>query len=87
MIYFYRKNDCFDDILQDKVLKKSVRTTLKLENYLMLDFDEGEENEKLMSYLNLKYGDAIVDSTQIIPDRSPVMYKDYVPEKKETVYH
>lgn len=87
MIYFYRENNYFDDILKDPVIKKTVRTTLKLSNFLMLRFDETEENEELLSYINLKYGESIIDSTQIIPDRTPVMYKDYMPDRKKTVYH
>lgn len=87
MIYFYRENNYFDDILKDPVIKKTVRTTLKLSNFLILRFDETDENEKLLSYINLKYGESITDSTQITPDRTPVMYKDYIPDRKKTVYH
>lgn len=87
MIYFYRENNYFDDILNDPVIKKSVRTTMKLTNFLLLRFDDDLKNEKLISYINLKYGDSIIDSTHIVPDRTPTMYKDYMPERKKTTYH
>jgi hypothetical protein len=40
------------------------------------------KNEKEQSLFTLKYGDDMIDFGHIVPDRSPVMYRDYIPKKK-----
>ena len=75
---FYRESNNFKDILTDTVIKKSIRMKMQFTNYLILEL----ANEKDMSYMILKYGDDVKSISNIIPDRTPIMNIDYVPEKK-----
>jgi hypothetical protein len=78
-IFIHRESNNFDDILKDVNLKRKILAVIKFTNHLILDF---KEDEGVISYLLLKYGDDIRSTSQIIPDRTPVMYRDYTPIKK-----
>lgn len=80
---FYRENNKFDDILTDIAIKKEIKTTLKLDKFLILGLtEENKESDKLMSYIILKYGDDVKPFSDVIPDRTPVVNVDYVPKKR-----
>ena len=78
-IFIHRESNNFDDISKDVNLKRKILTTMKFTNHLILDF---KEDEGIISYLLLKYGDDIRGTSQIIPDRTPMMYQDYTPIRK-----
>lgn len=78
-LIFNRESNNFDDILQDVKLHK-ICYKLRFLNHLILGFDFKNEKEK--SLFTLKYGDDMIDFGHIVPDRSPVMYRDYIPKKK-----
>jgi len=89
MIYFYRESNDFTDILTDPVIKKHIRTKLIFENHLILSFDdtEKEDYDQLQSYLSLKYGDSMISFDSIVPDRTPIIGKDYSPEPRKKTFH
>jgi hypothetical protein len=41
-----------------------------------------DSDEKIMSYMTIKFGDDMINSSHIIPDRTPIPGKDYIPTKK-----
>lgn len=78
---FSRENNNFDDILKDKTVKKVYRTKIQYYGHLILGLDENlEDTTKILSYIILKYGHDIV--TLKVIDRTPIPYKDYVPQRK-----
>lgn len=79
--FFYSEDDNFQDILNDKIIKKSIVTKISYYQYLILGFDEGI-TEGIISYMLVKYGDQVKTITDIIPDRTPISNKDYRPDKK-----
>ncbi len=80
-IIFRRESNNFDDILSDTVLKKYLKFKIRFLNGLIIEVPEKSET---LSYIELKYGDDIED--QIVPDRSPIMNVDYVPNKPMVVF-
>jgi hypothetical protein len=80
-IMFRRESDNFDDILSDAVLKKYLKFKIRFHHGLIIEVPEKSET---LSYIELKYGDDIED--QIVPDRSPIMNVDYVPNKPMVVF-
>lgn len=75
---FYKEDNNFLDILTDPVIKKKIRMRIAFKNYLVL----GLEDEPSVSYMILKYGDDVVNMSDIVPDRTPIMNVDYVPIRK-----
>lgn len=75
---FHRENNNFNDILSDPVIKKAIRLKIKLYQYLILDLAD----DKNKSYMMIKYGDDVTTMAHIIPDRTPIPNKDYVPKRK-----
>lgn len=75
-ITFYRESSTFDDIIKDPNLKKVIYEKTKWFQYLTLGI---EDDEKIFSYITLKYGDDI--RTNIVKDYSPIPYIDYTPKK------
>ncbi len=75
-ITFFRENDDFNDIMSDTVIKKIVKEKTHWTKYLVLGI---VEDDKLLSYITLKYGDNII--TKHIKDYSPVPNVDYTPKK------
>ena len=78
-LVFHRNSDNFKDVLLDPIIKKSIRTKISFSNHLILEFD----TEKNTSYAIIKYGDDIIRMSDIIPDRTPIMNVDYIPDKKK----
>lgn len=75
---FHRESNDFTDILSDPVIKKALRLKIRFKCYLIVDLD----TDKNVSYMMVKYGDDAISITHTIPDRSPIPFKDYVPERK-----
>ena len=77
---FYREDNNFDDILTDKNIKKCFHYKLNWYQYLILGTDSMKDETQ--SYLVLKYGDDIKDKSYVFPDRKPVPFVDYEPDRK-----
>jgi len=84
-VYFLSGNDeDFKHILVDKSIKKHIEKTTKFLNYIFLEFASNTPDQ-VISYFVIKYSDYIKDFNQIIPDRTPVMFKDYTPKNYKSV--
>jgi hypothetical protein len=79
-VMFRRESNNFDDILSDPVLKKYLKFKIRFLHGLII---EVPEESKILSYIELKHGDDIEDN--IVPDRSPIMNVDYIPNKPTVV--
>ena len=77
---FYFKGDKEDlnEILKDPVIKKNLEVSLRWSNFLFLQFISRAADEH-KSYVMLKYGHLATEISYLIPDRRPVMFKDYTP--------
>jgi hypothetical protein len=77
---FYREDNNFNDILKDKNIKKYFDYKVSWYQYLLL----GSETitDETQSYLVLKYGDDMKDKSYVFPDRKPVPFVDYTPDRK-----
>jgi hypothetical protein len=85
---FYRESNDFTDILTDANIKKNIKTKISFSQYLILGFNNYDKNvDKIVSYIMLKYVEDVADFTDVIPDRTPIPYKDYVPERKNKSLH
>lgn len=82
-LVFKRESNRFDDIIKDPALKNKYKTKITYANHMILGFPEEDDSTKLLSYIVLKYGDDMLDYDSLVPDRSPVPYKDYVPIRKK----
>jgi hypothetical protein len=76
-ITFYRENNDFKEILLDPNLKKLIYEKISWANHLIIGI---KEDEKILSYITLKYGDDIRNS--LIPDYSPIPNIDYTPQRR-----
>ena len=74
---FYRENDKFDDILKDPVIKKFIYTKIQWRCYLRLGLYKLDD--KIESYITLKYGDEI--RNELVKDRTPKPFVDYQPKQ------
>ncbi len=74
---FKRESNSFDDILKDPSLVKAIRTKIKWLKHLIIEIEDDKVN--LESYINLKFGDSIID--RLSKDYSPVIGVDYIPKK------
>jgi len=74
-VTFHRESNNFDDIYNDPVVKKCFRQKIKWQNFLRINV----EDDKVLSYIELKFGEAIVNN--VVPDRSPIPFKDYFPKR------
>lgn len=76
---FYREDNSFDDILSDANFKKLFCIKIYWSQYLLLGSDK--ITDELYSYILLKYGDDLKNVKDIIPDRKPIPFVDYTPDK------
>ena len=76
-ITFYKENNNFDDILNDINIKKLISHRTTWYQYLIIGM---ADNDKVMSYITLKYGDHI--KSNIVKDYSPIINIDYIPKKR-----
>ena len=77
---FYRESNDFTDILKDSVVKKVVDTKMKWYQHLLIGIVKTPENEKVFSYIVMKYGDDL--TSKLTEDYSPIPYIDYTPKRK-----
>jgi glutaredoxin-related protein len=77
-INFYRENNNFDDILKDANIKKHIKEKTKWLNHLCIGILEKEE--RIFSYITLKYGDEM--RNKLTKDYSPIPNIDYIPKRK-----
>lgn len=78
---FKRESNKFDDILKDVAVKPIIRYKIRYKDHLILGFSN--DDEKIMSYMTLKYGDDMISFNDIAPDRTPIMGKDYTPARRD----
>lgn len=90
-LLFYRESNNFEDILSDTNIKKLVKTKITFFQHLILGFDNYNKKDKVfdktLSYIMLKYGEDLREFTDVIPDRTPIPNKDYVPERRKKSLH
>lgn len=77
---FYRENNKFDDILKDPAIKKLIYTKIHWNQYLRIGLYDVDD--KLESYITLKYGDEMRNNS-LVTDRTPVPFVDYIPKEKK----
>lgn len=77
---FYREDNNFTDILDDKDVKKHFRYKMKFNHYLIIGTES--LNDEVQSYLVLKYGDSMKDKSYVFSNRKPVPFVDYTPDRK-----
>lgn len=77
----------FDNFEEDKNVKKYIITKITWMNSMLIKLSEDTPDDTL-SYILLKYGDIVKDTSSIVTDRTPIMYVDYLPkeENKFTKY-
>jgi hypothetical protein len=75
---FYRESNNFNDILQDKVIKKYIDHIIQWKNYLRIAVEDVFES-KVNIHITLKYGDELRNN--LTKDFTPIPYKDYIPKK------
>lgn len=73
---FYREDNVFD-IIKDPVIKKIIDQKITWTKHLLIGI--GDEHEKIVSYITLKYGDDMIK--EVVPDRSPTPGVDYLPKR------
>jgi hypothetical protein len=78
LLTFHRESNNFDDILSDPVIETAMGSKITWYQGLLISIDDADE--KILSYIELKYGDS---SSKICKDRSPIPYVDYLPQKPE----
>lgn len=74
---FYRESNKFDDILKDNVIKKLIYTKIRWRGHLLLGLTDPDD--KIASYITLKYGDEM--KNHLVTDRTPVPFVDYQPKQ------
>lgn len=80
-ITFYRESNDFTDIVSDKSIKNTIDTKVYWLNHLQIGIeDRDKKNEKMFSYIELKFGDSIV--TRLHPDYAPIPNVDYTPNRR-----
>ena len=78
-LIFNRESNDFTDILAD-IKTNKIHFKLRFSNYLIIGFDP--KDEKTQSLFILKYSDDMKLFNNVVPDRTPVPNKDYVPIRK-----
>ena len=78
---FKNENNDFSEMLNDKTLKPLLGFKIKFKDHLILgSYDDIDE--KLSSYITLKYGDLMVSKNDMFIDYSPKIHIDYTPDRK-----
>lgn len=78
-VTFKRNSNTFDDIIEDTNIRSVVKTKLRWANHLQIGILA--EEEKMLSYVELKYGDDIIN--RVCKDFSPVPFVDYLPKRPD----
>ena len=79
-IYFVGEGLNKDEIIKDPTLKPHIVMKLSWTNGLILGF-KSETTDDIESYIMLKYGDFVKDTSKLFVDRTPVPDKDYTPKR------
>jgi hypothetical protein len=80
MNYYFKSNDgVLKDILSDTVIKPLILVKITCGDMLLLTLSHKAKKEH-ESYIMLKYGDVMVNPSDIAPDRAPTIFKDYMPK-------
>lgn len=74
---FKRESNNFDDILKDSNIKKHICVKISWLEHLFIGIDDSDD--RILSYLELKYGDYMKQKDY--KDRTPIPHKDYIPKK------
>lgn len=80
---FKRENNKFDDVLKDKTIKPAIRERYRFDGHLIIRV---EETPAVLAYLTLMYSEELVSMRDLVPDKSPIPYKDYTPQKNRRNY-
>jgi len=80
-LIFNRESNNFDDILKD-IKTNKISCKMRFHNHLIVGFDWNKDD--IQTLFTLKYGEDMINFSHIVPDRSPVMNRDYIPVKKNT---
>lgn len=82
LTYIFQKQDNdFTDILADPVFKRKIATRVRWTNHLMIQL-KSNTDDRIDSYVRIKYSDLLIEWSSIIPDRTPVLGVDYMPDQK-----
>lgn len=76
---FKREDGKFDDILNDKSIKKNIIMKMTWANHMLLEICDPDDTG-LHGYIILKYGDFMTNFTH--KDFTPVIGVDYSPGKR-----
>jgi len=79
--YLHKEDDDFTEVLEDPIVKKIISTKISWLNHLILGFTDDTEDSSI-SYFVIKFGEYIIPSESIIPDRAPIPNVDYRQDKK-----
>lgn len=76
---FFREDNDFTEILNDKIIKKTFKFKISYQQHLII----GTENidSEVVSYLTLKFGDDLKNKDFLFIDRTPIPFIDYVPRR------
>lgn len=77
---FRRESNDFEDILKDNNIKKKFDMILRWNNHLQIGIEDTTENEKISSFIMLRYGDDLID--KVCEDYTPIPGVDYIPKRK-----
>jgi len=80
--YIFKKDDDdFSELLKDKTLKPLSGFKIKFYQHLILGSCD-HINERLSSYITLKYGDMMINKYDMFVDYNPKIHVDYTPDHK-----
>lgn len=73
---FRRESNDFSDILADPGIKKALSVKIVWNDHLMIGLADSVNNDQLMGYIVLKFGEDIVQPIE--RDFTPVAGRDYI---------
>ncbi len=76
---FQRENNKFDDVLKDKNIKKYIVEKYRFEEHLIIRVKDTPE---ALAYITLMFSEELISMQDLVPDRTPKPYVDYVPKRK-----
>lgn len=76
---FRGEKEDLNDIITDINIKKYINTKIFWNNHVLIGFNYKFSSENA-SYLVIKYGEFMINERDIFGDRSPVLFKDYIPK-------
>lgn len=79
--YIFKKEDNnFSEILNDKTLKPLLKFKIKFYQHIILG-SEDTVDSILESYITLKYGDLLINKSDMFVDFAPKRHIDYLPDR------